>query len=150
MKGNISAVLKACVMSVGLALLVASCTPVTPATRIAENPVMFKSLPPRQQVLVQQGRICEGMNRDAVFLAWGSPGTSPLVGSQDGKMYERWVYQTLRPVMVMQSGWSSPYWGYPGWCGPYPYPDTGYAYVPEQSATVTFENGKVVSWERRK
>ena len=48
------------------ALYLDSCQTATPTTRINQNPVMFRQLSPEQQLLVQQGRICEGMTKDAV------------------------------------------------------------------------------------
>lgn len=123
-----------------------SCTNVTPLTRIEENPAMYHALPAEQQELVRQGRICNGMGQDAVFLAWGMPNSRPLMGQKGKKSFEKWVYNRMRPVMVARPypigfygpGCWDPYWG-SGW-------DT--AYVPEVYATVTFEKGKVTDWER--
>lgn len=123
-----------------------SCTSVTPMTRIKENPAMFQSLSPEYRAMVQQGRICNGMSQDAVFLAWGMPDGRPMVGQNGKSSFEKWVYTRMRPVMVERPflggfygpGYWGPYWG-GGW-------DT--AYVPEVCATVTFEEGKVTSWER--
>ena len=123
-----------------------SCQTATPLTRIDQNPVMFRMLSPEHQVLVQQGRICEGMSKDAVFLAWGMPEGRPVVG-QNGKVhFEKWVYTCMRPVMVER-----PYWGgfYGSACrGMYWNGGWDTAYVPEVCATVTFENGRVIAWER--
>lgn len=125
-----------------------SCRSATPATRIAENPVLFRSLPEAQQQLVQQGRIAEGMSQDAVFLAWGAPNTAPYVGQKNGKSVIRWVYTYNEPVPVT-SNWGPGWWGpYGGWYGPYGI-DTGTAYIPRTAASVLFENNKVVSWEQR-
>lgn len=138
--------LAAVALSICLVGLV-SCSVITPADRIRENPAMYQNLPSEQQTLVQQGRICNGMNQDAVFLAWGMPNDRPLVG-QDGKAdFEKWVYTRMRPVMV-----DRPYWGGfygPGYWGPYWGGGWDTAYVPEVCATVTFENGRVTEWERR-
>lgn len=124
-----------------------SCASVTPADRIRENPAMYSNLPPAQQALVQQGRICNGMNQDAVFLAWGMPNDRPLVGQAGKENFEKWVYTRMRPVMV-----DRPYWGGfygPGYWGPYWGGGWDTAYVPEVCATVTFEKGKVTGWERQ-
>jgi len=124
-----------------------SCQSATPSTRIESNPVLFQSLPAEQQLLVQQGRICEGMSPQAVFLAWGYPNSAPYEGQKDGKKITRWVYNTMEPVFVNDS-WRGPYWGPYGWYDPYPIgPST--VYIPRNAATVLFENGKVVSWESR-
>ena len=68
-----------------LAVVQVSCQSVTPADRIGANPVMFRTLTPEQQALVQQGRLCEGMSKDAVYLAWGNPDAAPVVGRQNGR-----------------------------------------------------------------
>lgn len=140
-KGMLAAALSICLMGL------VSCSVVTPADRIRENPAMYHNLPSEQQKLVQQGRICNGMNQDAVFLAWGMPNDRPFVGQTEKTNFEKWVYTRMRPVMV-----DSPCWG--GFCGPYwrgAYMGDGWetAYVPEVYATVTFEKGKVTGWERR-
>lgn len=63
-------------VALGICLVgLVSCSVITPADRIRENPAMYQNLPSEQQTLVQQGRICNGMNQDAVFLAWGCPMT---------------------------------------------------------------------------
>ncbi len=136
------------IAAAALVLSLAACQSATPASRIAENPVMFQSLPAEQQTLVQQGRISEGMSQDAVFLAWGAPNNEPYVGQQNGKSLVRWVYTYQQPVM------STPplgpvYWGPYGWYDPAVYGPTT-VYVPRTAATVLFENNKVVSWESRK
>ncbi len=126
--------------------VIVSCTIVTPMTRIKENPAMYQALSSDYKILVQQGRICNGMSKEAVFLAWGMPDRRPMVGQIGNSGFEKWVYTRTRPVMVERPylggfygpGYWGPYWG-GGW-------DT--AYVPEVCATVTFEEGKVTSWER--
>ncbi|MBQ1960193.1 MAG: hypothetical protein II349_01560 [Akkermansia sp.] len=129
-------------------LALSSCQSVTPATRIAENPVLFRSLPVEQQILVQQGRICEGMSQDAVFLAWGAPNNPPYEGQKNGKNVVRWVYTFQEPVMAAPTVGVTVVGPY-GWYGPAMYgPST--VYVPREAATVQFENNKVVSWEKRK
>lgn len=128
-------------------LISVSCQSATPATRIESNPVLFQSLPADQQLLVQRGKICEGMTPQAVFLAWGYPNSAPYEGEKDGKKITRWVYNTMEPVFVNDS-WRGPYWGPYGWYDPYSMgPST--VYIPRNAATVLFENGKVVSWESR-
>ncbi len=132
------------VLSLG-ALLLDSCQTVTPATRIHQNPVMFRQLSPEQQLLVQQGRICEGMSKDAVFLAWGNPNTPPVYGQQNGVSYEKWVYNTYQPVMVDSVSVGGGCWHGPYWCGSGIGAST--AYVPREAAWVMFQNNVVTSWE---
>lgn len=128
------------------AVMVVSCV-TTPAERIAENPAVFRSLPPQQQLLVQQGRIEQGMSADAVLLAWGAPDTAPVYGEKDGRRTERWIYRGYEPVTVM-SDWSPLHHGPYGWYDPV-YPATGTAYIPTQEAYVEFVNGKVSAWEKK-
>lgn len=130
------------------ALLLTDCQTATPASRIADNPVLFNSLSTEQKLLVQQGRIREGMSKDAVFLAWGYPGSAPMTGQKNGKLFERWVYTRERPVPVNNfgGGWYGDPWCRHGWG---PYGGMNVIYVPEEGASVTFENGKVTAWERR-
>ncbi len=135
-------------VTAALVLSLASCQSATPATRIAENPVLFRSLPTEQQLMVQQGRICEGMSQDAVFLAWGPPNTSPYEGQKNGKNIVRWVYTYQEPVMTAPT-MGPVMWGPYGWYGTAMY-GPGTAYVPRTAATVEFENNKVISWEKRK
>lgn len=126
------------------ALSLVACGSVSPAERIAQNPVLFQSLSPQQQALVRQGLLCEGMSREAVLLAWGSPSEAPVLGQEGGRRYERWVYTSLRPVMMSGSGYRA--WGCYGCCDAW----GGTAYVPEERASVTFEDGRVTRWECRR
>ncbi len=129
------------------ALLIASCQVATPASRIEQNPVLFESLPQADKALVQQGQIKVGMSPEAVFLAWGYPNTQPFVGEKGGKRLVRWVYSRMEPVMVTPV-WGGPCWGPCGWHHGYSaMADT--VFVPRNTAYVTFEDDKVVSWEAR-
>lgn len=137
---------KLCVTA-ALAAMLASCVASTPYDRIAENPYLYNSLPTRQQLLVQQGRIESGMTPDAVYLAWGAPNSETVYGEKKGVKTERWVYLSYEPVTVMPV-WGGFSCGYPGWDSSFSvFADT--AYVPYPSAYVEFENGKVTEWERK-
>jgi hypothetical protein len=70
-------------------LFLNGCT--TVETRINENPAAFQSLSPGDQALVQQGRIREGMSRDAVYIAWG-PANETMPGRNRGQTVETWIY----------------------------------------------------------
>ncbi len=106
---------------------------------------MFSALPPGQKALVQQGKIEEGMGRDAVFLAWGKPVSPPAYIHNHGNSVERWYYTSYVPVTVVNQN-PYPMLGPWGWYGS-PFPTTvGTAFVPRNSAYVEFENGKVTSW----
>ena len=128
-----------------VACALGSCQVVTPADRIGRNPVMFRTLSPEQQLLVQQGRICEGMTKDAVYLAWGNPGTPPVLGQQNGQSYEKWVYLEYRPVMVDSVNAACVHYG--SWCGGV---GMSTAMVPVESAWVMFQNNVVTAWESRR
>ena len=136
------------VLAVVGVIVLTGCQTATPASRISANPVMFRMLSPEQQLMVQQGKICEGMSKEAVFLAWGNPNTEPVLGQQNGVSYEKWVYLTYQPVMMNTVGFSSGCWGGGPCYGPAV--GTSTAYVPQEAAWVMFENDKVTSWERRK
>lgn len=129
-------------------VLLPACQTITPHNRIEKNPVMFRVLSPEHQVLVQQGRICEGMTKDAVYLAWGNPNATPIRGQQEGKAYEKWVYYIYQPVMVDTVGFGSGCWHRGSWCGGGLSSST--AMVPQEAAWVMFENDIVTAWESRK
>ncbi|MBQ2813829.1 MAG: hypothetical protein IJE66_02325 [Akkermansia sp.] len=128
-------------------VLLASCTTMTPLERIENNPAMFRQLSPEHRALVQQGRICDGMSKDAVFLAWGQPSERPMLGQTEGKNFEKWTYTRMRPVVVSRPVFYGSYWG--PWGGWYTGGGVDTVYVPEKVADVTFENNCVVSWESR-
>ncbi len=76
--------------SFALALfLFASCS--TPETRISERPDVYRSLASTDQALVSQGKIREGMSRDAVYIAWGAP-NQRAEGRKRGNAVETWIY----------------------------------------------------------
>lgn len=129
-------------------LLLGACQTVTPQSRIEQNPVMFGMLSPEHKLMVQQGRICEGMTRDAVYLSWGNPNTDPVIGQQDGKSYEKWVYYVYKPVMVDSIGFGAGCWHHGAWHGGGM--STSTAMVPQEAAWVIFQNNIVTAWESRK
>jgi hypothetical protein len=144
------------------ALLLTGCS--TTETRIADNPQLFQSLSPRDQDLVRQGRIREGMSQDGVWLAWGSPNQKGT-GFARGHSVETWIYNEY---IYPHAAYGYPYgpYGYGGYWGggavfhsyhnrrfavignPY-YDPFYYSYitpsVPYPAKTVTFVNGRVVS-----
>ncbi len=125
-------------------LSLSACQTATPADRIAANPAMFSALPTEQQSLVRQGRISEGMNQDAVMLAWGKPNAPVYRAQKDGKNITRWYYEGYKPVTVFNDG-PYPYWGpFGGMWGSY----TSTAFIPENTAVVEFVNGRVTQWAR--
>ncbi len=126
-------------------LFLAACAS-TPQTRIQENPAAYEALSASQKNLVVQGMIKEGMGKDAVYLAWGSPNAISR-GSKGGKRLEKWVYNGYHAV------WTDPYCAGVGYGGyyrgfygrPYYYAPT-VDYIPVLRSAVTFSNGRVTEW----
>ena len=137
-----------------LAVLLASCAPSTPESRIAAQPSLFERLPPRHQDLVEQGRIDKGMSTDAVLIAWGRA-SREYEGSEDGAETLRWDYDGSTPIYNSNfyGSYGSGYgYGRYGRYGRYSGYGSGFGseitYVPYRRATVLFRNGRVTSWER--
>lgn len=131
-------------------LLVSSCVPSTPQTRIQQHPELFAALAPKDQQLVQQGTLAKGMSPDAVLLAWGPP-AQRVEGFQAGKVSECWNYAGAYPV-YSQSFYGGYSYGY-GRYGRHHYPyGAGFGpevtYVPYRKATVWFVDHRVDAWER--
>jgi hypothetical protein len=157
------------VAAAAVTLLASGCS--TVESRIAEHPDLYHSLSARQQQLVANGQITPGMPRDAVYLAWGTP-DQRVEGAMRGQLTETWIYvhYTSYPY-----GYGYGYgYGYPyryGWGGGFggvivtrrhhgrsfafvgnPFYDPFYySYIPPSIPypyrTVTFANGRVVSFQ---
>jgi hypothetical protein len=144
--------MKKIIAALSAGLLVASCAPSTPQTRIQREPAKYEALTKKQRSLVEQGQISRGMPRDAVYLAWGRP-ARVFQGSKDGKLTERWDYAGTQPVYHTNF-----YGSYGSYCGPWRgrgyYSGYGFgfgpevAYIPYRIASVWFVDGLVDSWER--
>ena len=131
--------------------LFANCTTTsTPAGRIERNPSMYSSLPSSHKRAIQSGQLVEGMNKNAVYLAWGRP-SGIKEGSAYGKKLEKWRYVGHRPIYVNHIGIGSGYGRRGRYCnsGYYDYGHT-VDYVPYTAAVVEFHNGKVSGWERER
>lgn len=144
------------------ALILTSCN--TTESRISKHPEIFQRLSPRDQALVSQGKIREGMTQDAVWLAWGSP-DQKATGTARGQAVQTWIYNDY---VYPDSPYPYPFgpFGYGGYYGggvvfhshygrrfaiigdPF-YDPFYYSYFPPRvaypSKTVTFANGRVVS-----
>lgn len=156
------------------ALLFAGCS--TTESRISEHRDIFNSLSPNDQQLVASGRIRTGMTQSAVWLAWGSP-EQKAAGAMRGQMTESWIYVNYAPAYGYggygygYGGYGYGYGGYgPGFFGggvsvirtrhggrsfafvgdPF-YDPFYYSYIPPSVPypyrTVTFANGRVVSFQ---
>src|ERR1017187_5869982 len=144
------------------ALILTSCS--TTESRIAEHPEIFQTLSPRDQALVSEGKIHEGMSQNAVWVASGAPDQKGT-GSARGPAVETWIYNDYTYASAPYPYPYGPY-GYAGYFagGAVFHHDHGhrfaiigdpfydpfyYSYFPQQvaypSKTVTFANGRVVS-----
>ena len=151
------------------ALILVSCS--TPQTRISDHPDIYQSLSPNEQALASQGQIRTGMSRNAVWVAWGSPDRK-IVGNMRGRLSETWIYVNYTTAPY---GYGYPYgpyrYGYGfgftsvGFVGSQhhhggrsfvffgdPFFDPFYySYIPPSipypTKTVTFANGRVVSFQ---
>ncbi len=133
-------------LAAGILIGLPACsTLTTPSARIERYPEKYQALPADHQQLVSQGRIAEGMNQDAVFLAWGTP-NHVMSGSDRGSPYETWSYTRLRSASYPSLWFDYGYYG-----GHYhhihPYWNTYWYPVPV--GRVEFTDGFVNSWQGR-
>jgi hypothetical protein len=128
------------------ALLLTSCS--TIESRISENPEIYRNLSSRDQALVNQGQIRYGMSRNAVWLAWGSP-DSKVIGNMRGHFTETWIY--VHYATYPYYPYYSPYGPGFGYFGDPFYDPFYYSLIPPSIPypykTVTFSNGRVVSFQ---
>lgn len=143
----------------------------TTESRISEHRDLFNTLSPNDQQLVASGRIRTGMSQNAVWLAWGSP-EQKAAGAMRGQMTETWIYVNYAPAYGY-GGYGYPYgpYGYGGgffgggvavvrthhhgrafaFVGDPFYDPFYYSYIPPSVPypyrTVTFANGRVVSYQ---
>jgi hypothetical protein len=161
---------KALILGIAVsALVLASCS--TTETRISGHPEIYQTLSAGDQALVSQGQIREGMSRNAVWLAWGSADRK-IVGSMRGRPTETWIY-----VQYTSYPYPYPYYGpgyglgygfgltrvglrgrhhrhggrsFVFFGSPF-YDPFFYSYIPPSIPypyrTVTFANGRVVSFQ---
>lgn len=130
--------------------------------RIANNPTLYQKLADSDKVLINQGRIREGMTKEAVFLSWGRP-DQVAEGSAKGVKSEKWTYMGSQPVYVnnVGFGWGGGFgggfygrrglgYGYGGLWDPYwgGYGGPAVTYVPYKVATVDFRGNRVTGYLR--
>ena len=123
------------------AFTLSNCATNTRQNRIAKNQDIFTQLTRDHQVLVQQGQIKKGMDKKAVYLAWGDPSRSSK-GSDNGTSFEKWYYYLYSPT------YSGSFYGGYGHRGHY---GTSIArsndYISELESKVEFRKGRVYKWE---
>lgn len=149
-----SVVMKTMLSALTAAIVMVSCAPSTPQTRIQQSPQMFARLSDKHKSLVERGQITRGMEPDAVYLAWGQP-SNTMMGSHKGRESERWDYTGTRPIYTTNffGTYGYGYGGYRGHRG-YRYSGLGLgmgpevSYVPTHIASVWFVDRRVDSWER--
>lgn len=91
---------KTFVFSILAAVFVGSfsgCSSFSPLTRSGQHPGTMSAMGPENRRLVLAGRIRTGMDRKAVYIAWGNP-TKVFQGKIQGQPSEAWVYMR-RPVL---------------------------------------------------
>jgi hypothetical protein len=154
------------------AFILTSCS--TVESRVSNHPEIYQGLSGNDQALVSQGQIRVGMPQDAVWLAWGSP-EQKAVGAMRGRATETWVYVTYRSGYPYGGYPYGPYGHFYGGVGfgfvsavhgghfhhhhnrafiffgdPF-YDPFFYSYIPPSIPvpykTVTFANGRVVSFQ---
>lgn len=129
----------------------------TVQTRIAEYPDYFEKLSEKHKDLVRQKRVAEGMDKEAVYLAWGTADEIKK-SSRNHQVTETWLYLKYKPIYSRSIGvgygygyGGSYYYGgrsrycdYGDYYGSY---GTDINYQPYVGAKVEFENDRVVFWE---
>lgn len=139
-----------------------SCAPQTPQTRIEHQPELFATLKNREQEAARAGALVKGMSQTGVFFAIGKPSQVYQVW-KNGKMSERWVYESLREHEVNRFSTRIGF-GYGAWGGGRfgrrydPFYDSYYGfdygpdviYTRERMADLWFEKNRLQSWELRR
>jgi hypothetical protein len=151
------------------AVILSGCS--TTESRISDHPEIFNSLSPRDQELVRNGQIRSGMSQNAVWVAWGNP-EQKTVGAMRGRQTETWIYVNYVPAWSYGYPYGYPYGPYGPWgfgfggvgfvrthhhgrsfvfFGDPFYDPFFYSYIPPSIPvpyrTVTFANGRVVSFQ---
>jgi hypothetical protein len=123
-----------------LALALSGCS--TVESRIEKNPAVFAALPAAEQALVREGKIREGMSREAVGIAWGRPDDRTL-GSRDGQTFEEWIYLTYSSYPVARYDYDPICYGDRRFHRAFP--RTEYETVTRLNKSVLFRRGRVVA-----
>ena len=146
------------VATAAVALLLSGCS--TVESRIADHPDIYHSLSARQQQLVANGQIAPGMPRAAVYLSWGSP-DQKVEGAMRSTMTETWIY--IQYTTAYPYGYGGGF-GFGGVIATHRHHGRSFAFIgdpffdpfyysyippsiPYPYRTVTFANGRVVSYQ---
>ncbi|MGF1677990.1 MAG: hypothetical protein ACFCUX_02225 [Candidatus Methylacidiphilales bacterium] len=124
-------------------LLIVSCS--TPQKRAEEKSTAFAALSQEEQRLVLEGRIREGMNPDAVYIALGRP-AKEREARMGGRNHVHWIYSRMisREVPAFRREY---YRGSDGRLYGQTYYDPYYESYVVDTFRVIFENNRVVGWE---
>ena len=117
--------------------------------RIKQNGEKYSKLSSSQKAAVRKGTVSKGMKKDAVRLAWGKPDKTQQTSSSNEKK-EQWIFYRREEVDI---DYQSPYGMisrfhrssnkyYDG------YTNSTLSTVQRVDRTVSFVNGRVVSWTR--
>jgi len=124
----------------------------TVESRIEKHPQKYTSQSESHKNLIRQGQIKEGMNKDAVYLAWGAP-ASVRQGSSNGSEFESWAYLGHYPVYTDQIVYRRGHYDdRHGQHRHYAYMDVvpTVNYRPYNKAEVEFSGGRVKKWDRQR
>ncbi|MEM6885305.1 MAG: hypothetical protein AAF571_09750 [Verrucomicrobiota bacterium] len=117
----------------------------SPQKRAEENPEAFARLSKDQQRMVLEGRIEEGMNEDAVYIALGRPSKKRDMRIE-GETINNWIYS--RTVTEEIPAFRDRYYrGHNGRLYRSCYYDPYYRSYVVDTFRVMFKSGKVVGWE---
>jgi hypothetical protein len=125
-----------------LAVVAAGCQSSGIGQRKAEREAAYQSLNAGSRKLVDKGKIRDGMDTNAVYMAWGLPTdafTLDVPGQQRliWNYEEKWTYGRSRIVPAGSSG-GRPRYSMESWRVPITY----------VAKSATFENGKIIQWKK--
>jgi len=126
-----------------LVFVVAGCQSSGVARRRAQRIDAYSTFGAETRNLVNKGRIQNGMDTNAVFIAWGRPTDAFIVNVPgDGQRLiwnyeEKWFYERKRQVL-RGSSYGRPIYGIERWRLPITY----------AARSATFAGGKVIQWKK--
>ena len=126
-----------------LAQMIAGCQSSGVAQRRVERTGAYQSMDAAMRNLVNQGKVQNGMDTNAVFIAWGPPTDAFTVDIPGGQRliwtYEKeWVYEGKRFLPRGSDEYGRPIYAIERWRRPITY----------AARSATFADGKVIQWKR--